>query len=341
MDYKTAGVDIEAGYRSVELMKKYVKSTVRPEMLGGIGGFSGAFSAEAFKNMEHPVLLSGTDGVGTKLKLAFLMNRHDTVGIDCVAMCVNDVACAGGEPLFFLDYIACGKNYPEKIASIVKGVSDGCLQAGAALIGGETAEMPGFYPEDEYDLAGFAVGVVDQKDMITGENLQPGDVLIGLASSGVHSNGFSLVRKIFDMTSESLDTWVPELDGKLGDVLLAPTKIYVKALKSIREAGVTIQACSHITGGGFYENVPRMLRDGVVARIEKDSYPVPPIFRLMQKKGSVEEKVMYNTFKMGIGMVLAVRPDEAEKAMDAASAAGEYPYRIGTIAEGQKGVELC
>ncbi|MEE8837050.1 MAG: phosphoribosylformylglycinamidine cyclo-ligase [Eubacteriales bacterium] len=341
MDYKTAGVDIEAGYRSVELMKKYVKSTVRPEMLGGIGGFSGAFSAEAFKNMEHPVLLSGTDGVGTKLKLAFLMNRHDTVGIDCVAMCVNDVACAGGEPLFFLDYIACGKNYPEKIASIVKGVSDGCLQAGAALIGGETAEMPGFYPEDEYDLAGFAVGVVDQKDMITGENLQPGDVLIGLASSGVHSNGFSLVRKIFDMTSESLDTWVPELDGKLGDVLLAPTKIYVKALKSIREAGVTIQACSHITGGGFYENVPRMLRDGVVARIEKDSYPVPPIFRLMQKKGSVEEKVMYNTFNMGIGMVLAVRPDEAEKAMDAASAAGEYPYRIGTIAEGQKGVELC
>ena len=341
MDYKTAGVDIEAGYRSVELMKKYVKSTVRPEMLGGIGGFSGAFSAEAFKNMKHPVLLSGTDGVGTKLKLAFLMNRHDTVGIDCVAMCVNDVACAGGEPLFFLDYIACGKNYPEKIASIVKGVSDGCLQAGAALIGGETAEMPGFYPEDEYDLAGFAVGVVDQKDMITGENLQPGDVLIGLASSGVHSNGFSLVRKIFDMTSESLDTWVPELDGKLGDVLLAPTKIYVKALKSIREAGVTIQACSHITGGGFYENVPRMLRDGVVARIEKDSYPVPPIFRLMQKKGSVEEKVMYNTFNMGIGMVLAVRPDEAEKAMDAASAAGEYPYRIGTIAEGQKGVELC
>lgn len=341
MDYKTAGVDIEAGYRSVELMKKYVKSTVRPEMLGGIGGFSGAFSAEAFKNMEHPVLLSGTDGVGTKLKLAFLMNRHDTVGIDCVAMCVNDVACAGGEPLFFLDYIACGKNYPEKIASIVKGVSDGCLQAGAALIGGETAEMPGFYPEDEYDLAGFAVGVVDQKDMITGENLQPGDVLIGLASSGVHSNGFSLVRKIFDMTSESLDTWVPELDGKLGDVLLAPTKIYVKALKSIREAGVTIQACSHITGGGFYENVPRMLRDGVVARIEKDSYPVPPIFRLMQKKGDVEEKIMYNTYNMGIGMVLAVRPEDVEKTMDAVTAAGEYPYRIGSIVEGQKGVELC
>ncbi|MEE8886470.1 MAG: phosphoribosylformylglycinamidine cyclo-ligase [Eubacteriales bacterium] len=341
MDYKTSGVDIEAGYKSVELMKKYVKTTVRPEMLGGIGGFSGAFSAEAFKDMEHPVLLSGTDGVGTKLKLAFLMNRHDTVGIDCVAMCVNDVACAGGEPLFFLDYIACGKNYPEKIAAIVKGVADGCRQAGAALVGGETAEMPGFYPEDEYDLAGFAVGVVDKKDMITGENLQAGDVLIGLASSGVHSNGFSLVRKIFDMTPESLDTYYPELGDKLGEVLLAPTKIYVKALKSIREAGVTIQACSHITGGGFYENVPRMLKDGVTARIEKDSYPVPPIFRLMQKKGSVDEKVMYNTYNMGIGMVLAVRPEDAQKAMDAAAAAGEYPYRIGSIVEGQKGVELC
>ena len=341
MDYKTSGVDIEAGYKSVELMKKYVKTTVRPEMLGGIGGFSGAFSAEAFKDMEHPVLLSGTDGVGTKLKLAFLMNRHDTVGIDCVAMCVNDVACAGGEPLFFLDYIACGKNYPEKIADIVKGVADGCRQAGAALLGGETAEMPGFYPEDEYDLAGFAVGVVDQKDMITGEDLQPGDVLIGLASSGVHSNGFSLVRRIFDMTPESLDTWYDELGGKLGDVLLAPTKIYVKALRSIREAGVTIQACSHITGGGFYENVPRMLKDGVCARIEKDSYPVPPIFRLMQKKGDVEEKIMYNTYNMGIGMVLAVRPEDVEKTMDAVTAAGEYPYRIGSIVEGQKGVELC
>ena len=341
MDYKTSGVDIEAGYKSVELMKKYVKTTVRPEMRGGIGGFSGAFSAEAFKDMEHPVLLSGTDGVGTKLKLAFLMDRHDTVGIDCVAMCVNDVACAGGDPLFFLDYIACGKNYPEKIADIVKGVADGCRQAGAALVGGETAEMPGFYPEDEYDLAGFAVGVVDQKDMITGEDLQPGDVLIGLASSGVHSNGFSLVRKIFDMTPESLDTWYDELGGKLGDVLLAPTKIYVKALQSIRKEGVRIHACSHITGGGFYENVPRMLKDGVCARIEKDSYPVPPIFRLMQKKGNVDEKVMYNTYNMGIGMVLAVRPEDVEKTMDAVSAAGEYPYRIGSIVEGQKGVVLC
>ena len=341
MDYKTSGVDIEAGYKSVELMKKYVKTTVRPEMLGGIGGFSGAFSAEAFKDMEHPVLLSGTDGVGTKLKLAFLMDRHDTVGIDCVAMCVNDVACAGGDPLFFLDYIACGKNYPEKIADIVKGVADGCRQAGAALVGGETAEMPGFYPEDEYDLAGFAVGVVDQKDMITGEDLQPGDVLIGLASSGVHSNGFSLVRKIFDMTPESLDTWYDELGGKLGDVLLAPTKIYVKALQSIRKEGVRIHACSHITGGGFYENVPRMLKDGVCARIEKDSYPVPPIFRLMQKKGNVDEKVMYNTYNMGIGMVLSVAEADVDKTMAAAREAGDTPYVIGYIEEGEKGVDLC
>jgi phosphoribosylformylglycinamidine cyclo-ligase len=321
-------------------MKQYVKTTVRPEMIGGLGGFSGAFSAEAFKNMEHPMLLSGTDGVGTKLKLAFLMNKNDTVGIDCVAMCVNDVACAGGEPLFFLDYIACGKNYPEKIADIVKGVAEGCRQAGAALIGGETAEMPGFYPVDEYDLAGFAVGVVDKKDMITGEDLQEGDVLVGLASSGVHSNGFSLVRKVFDMTPESLDTYYEELDGKLGDVLLAPTKIYVKAMKAIKDAGVKVRACSHITGGGFYENVPRMLKDGVVAQIEKDSYPVPPIFRLMQKKGNIDEHMMYNTYNMGIGMVLAVRPEDVETTMKAAREAGEYPYRIGKIVSGTKGVEL-
>jgi phosphoribosylformylglycinamidine cyclo-ligase len=321
-------------------MKQYVKTTVRPEMMGGLGGFSGAFSAEAFKNMEHPMLLSGTDGVGTKLKLAFLMNKNDTVGIDCVAMCVNDVACAGGEPLFFLDYIACGKNYPEKIADIVKGVAEGCRQAGAALIGGETAEMPGFYPVDEYDLAGFAVGVVDKKDMITGEDLQEGDVLVGLASSGVHSNGFSLVRKVFDMTPESLDTYYEELDGKLGDVLLAPTKIYVKAMKAIKDAGVKVRACSHITGGGFYENVPRMLKDGVVAQIEKDSYPVPPIFRLMQKKGNIDEHMMYNTYNMGIGMVLAVRPEDVETTMKAAREAGEYPYRIGKIVSGTKGVEL-
>ena len=341
MDYKQAGVDIEAGYRSVELMKKYVQTTVRPEMLGGIGGFSGAFSLETFKNMEKPTLVSGTDGVGTKLKLAFLMDRHDTVGIDCVAMCVNDIACAGGEPLFFLDYIACGKNYPEKIAEIVKGVADGCRQAGAALIGGETAEMPGFYPEDEYDLAGFAVGIVDEKDMITGKDLQVGDVLIGLASSGVHSNGFSLVRRIFAVKPETLERYYEELGGKLGDVLLAPTKIYVKALRSVKEAGVRIRGCSHITGGGFYENIPRMLREGVRARILKDSYPVPPVFRVMQEKGNVEEQVMYNTFNMGIGMVLAVRPEDADAAMQAARTAGEYPYQIGVIEAGDQGVVLC
>ena len=341
MDYKNAGVDIEAGYKSVELMKKYVKETMRPEVLGGLGGFSGAFSMESFKDMEKPTLVSGTDGVGTKLKLAFLMDRHDTVGIDCVAMCVNDIACAGGEPLFFLDYIACGKNYPEKIASIVKGVADGCKQAGAALIGGETAEMPGFYPEDEYDLAGFAVGIVDEKKMIKGADLKPGDVLIGLASSGVHSNGFSLVRKVFEMTKESLDTYYEELGTTLGEALLAPTKIYVKALRTVKEAGVDIKACSHITGGGFYENIPRMLPDGVKAVVEKDSYEIPAIFRLLAKTGNIEEKMMYNTYNMGIGMVLAVDPADADKAMEAARAAGETPYVIGRIEAGEKGVELC
>ncbi len=341
MDYKNAGVDIEAGYKSVELMKKYVKETMRPEVLGGLGGFSGAFSMESFKDMEKPTLVSGTDGVGTKLKLAFLMDRHDTVGIDCVAMCVNDIACAGGEPLFFLDYIACGKNYPEKIASIVKGVADGCKQAGAALIGGETAEMPGFYPEDEYDLAGFAVGIVDEKKMITGADLKPGDVLIGLASSGVHSNGFSLVRKVFEMTKESLDTYYEELGTTLGEALLAPTKIYVKALRTVKEAGVDIKACSHITGGGFYENIPRMLPDGVKAVVEKDSYEIPAIFRLLAKTGNIEEKMMYNTYNMGIGMVLAVDPADADKAMEAARAEGENPYVIGRIEAGEKGVELC
>ena len=341
MDYKNAGVDIEAGYRSVELMKKYVKETMRPEVLGGLGGFSGAFSMESIKNMEKPTLVSGTDGVGTKLKLAFLMDRHDTVGIDCVAMCVNDIACAGGEPLFFLDYIACGKNYPEKIASIVKGVADGCRQAGAALIGGETAEMPGFYPEDEYDLAGFAVGIVDEKKMITGADLKAGDVLIGLSSSGVHSNGFSLVRRVFEMTKESLDTYYEELGTTLGEALLAPTKIYVKALRTVKEAGVTVKACSHITGGGFYENIPRMLPDGVKAVVEKDSYEIPAIFRLLAKKGNIEEKMMYNTYNMGIGMVLAVDPADVEKTMEAARAAGEDPHVIGRIEAGEKGVELC
>ncbi len=341
MDYKKAGVDIEAGYKSVELMKKYVKETMRPEVLGGLGGFSGAFSLDKIKKMDKPTLVSGTDGVGTKLKLAFLMDRHDTVGIDCVAMCVNDIACAGGEPLFFLDYIACGKNYPEKIAAIVKGVSDGCIQSGAALIGGETAEMPGFYPEDEYDLAGFAVGVVDEKDMITGQSIKDGDVLIGIASSGVHSNGFSLVRQIFEMTPANLDTFYPELGDKLGEVLLKPTKIYVKALKSVRDAGVEIKGCSHVTGGGFYENIPRMLPDGICASIRKDSYPVPPIFRLMQKKGNLSEKMMYNTYNMGLGMVLAVDPADADRTIAAIGASGEKAYEIGHAAAGDKGVELC
>jgi len=341
MDYKNAGVDIEAGYKSVELMKKYVKETMRPEVLGGLGGFSGAFSLDSFKGMEKPTLVSGTDGVGTKLKLAFLLDKHDTVGIDCVAMCVNDIACAGGEPLFFLDYIACGKNYPEKIATIVKGVADGCKQAGAALIGGETAEMPGFYPEDEYDLAGFAVGIVDEKKLITGEQLKAGDVLIGMASSGVHSNGFSLVRKVFEMTKESLETYYEELGTTLGEALIAPTKIYVKALKAVKDAGVEIKACSHITGGGFYENIPRMLPDGVRAVVRKDSYEVPAIFRLLADKGNIEEQMMYNTYNMGIGMVLAVDPSEVEAAMAAVREAGEIPYVIGEVEAGEKGVVLC
>ena len=341
MDYKNAGVDIEAGYKSVELMKEHVKGTMRPEVLGGIGGFSGAFSMSAFKDMEKPTLVSGTDGVGTKLKLAFLMDKHNTVGIDCVAMCVNDIACAGGEPLFFLDYIACGKNFPEKIAEIVGGVADGCKQAGAALIGGETAEMPGFYPEDEYDLAGFAVGVVDEKNLITGKDLKAGDVLIGMASSGVHSNGFSLVRKVFEMTKESLDTYYDELGGTLGETLIAPTKIYVKALKSVKDSGVTIKACSHVTGGGFYENIPRMLPDGVRAVIKKDSYEVPVIFKLLAEKGGIEEEMMYNTYNMGIGMVLAVDPSNVDTAMKAIREAGEIPYVIGYTEAGEKGVTLC
>lgn len=341
MDYKNSGVDIEAGYKSVELMKKHVQGTMRPEVLTGLGGFSGAFSMEAFKNMEKPTLVSGTDGVGTKLKLAFLLDKHDTVGIDCVAMCVNDIACAGGEPLFFLDYIACGKNFPEKIAEIVSGVAEGCKQSNAALIGGETAEMPGFYPEDEYDLAGFAVGVVDEKDIITGADLKAKDVLIGMASSGVHSNGFSLVRKIFNMDKESLNTYHEELKSTLGEALIAPTKIYVKALRNVKEAGVRIKACSHITGGGFYENVPRMLPEGKQVVIQKDSYEVPAIFRMMAREGQVEEKVMYNTYNMGIGMILAVDPADADKTMEAIKAAGETPYIIGEVADGEKGVTLC
>ena len=341
MDYKNAGVDIEAGYKSVELMKKHVQGTMRPEVLTNLGGFSGAFSMEKFKDMEKPTLVSGTDGVGTKLKLAFILDKHDTVGIDCVAMCVNDIACAGGEPLFFLDYIACGKNTPEKIADIVKGVADGCKQSNAALIGGETAEMPGFYPEDEYDLAGFAVGVVDEKDLITGKDLKAKDVLIGMASSGVHSNGFSLVRKVFRMEKEALDTYYDELGTTLGEALIAPTKIYVKALRAVKEAGVTIKGCSHITGGGFYENIPRMLPEGKRAVVKKDSYQIPPIFTMLAREGQIEEQMMYNTYNMGLGMILAVDPADADKTMEAIRAAGEIPYIVGEIEDGEKGVTVC
>ena len=341
MDYKKAGVDIEAGYKSVELMKKHVKETMRPEVLGGLGGFAGAFDLSGIKNMEEPVLLSGTDGCGTKVKLAFVMDKHDTIGIDAVAMCVNDIACSGGEPLFFLDYIACGKNYPEKIATIVSGVAEGCKQSECALFGGETAAHPGLMPVDEYDLAGFAVGVVDKKDIINGENIKPGDVLIGMASSGVHSNGFSLVRSVFEMTKESLDTYYDELGKTLGEALIAPTKIYVKALKNIKKQGVTIKGCSHITGGGFFENVPRMLPDGVKAVIKKDSYEVPAIFKLIQKNGNIEENMMYNTFNMGLGMIIAVDKADVEKTMAAIKEAGEECYVVGSIEAGEKVAELC
>ncbi len=341
MDYKKAGVDIEAGYKSVELMKKYVKETMRPEVLGGLGGFSGAFSLEKVKAMEKPILLSGTDGVGTKIKLAFLLDKHDTIGIDCVAMCVNDVACAGGEPLFFVDYIACGKNFPEKIASIVKGVAEGCKQSGAALIGGETAEHPGLMPEDEYDLAGFAVGLCDEKELITGENIKEGDVLIGLASTGVHSNGFSLVRNVFAMEKEVLNTYHEELGATLGETLLTPTRIYVKALKEIKDAGVKVRGCSHITGGGFYENIPRMLPENKRAVIEKNSYPIPPIFSMLAREGNIDEKMMYNTYNMGLGMVLAVSTEDVDTTMEAAKRAGDTPYIVGKIENGEKGVTLC
>ena len=340
MDYKSAGVDIEAGYKAVELMKQHVKATMRPEVLGGLGGFSGAFSLSKIKNMKEPVLLSGTDGVGTKLKLAFLTDKHDSIGIDCVAMCVNDVACAGGEPLFFLDYIACGKNDPEKIATIVKGVADGCIQSGAALIGGETAEMPGFYPVDEYDLAGFCVGVADKCDLIDGKDLKAGDALIGIASSGVHSNGFSLVRKVFDMTKEALDTYYDELGKTLGEALLAPTKIYVKALKAVRDKNIKIKACSHITGGGFYENIPRMLIEDTKAVVRKDSYEIPAIFKLLAKTGDIKEEMMYNTFNMGLGMVIAVDKSDVSKTLKALKVLGESAYEIGYIEKGTKGIEL-
>ena len=341
MDYKKAGVDIEEGYKSVELMKEHVKKTMRPEVLGGLGGFAGAFDLSGIKNMEEPVLLSGTDGCGTKVKLVFVMDKHDTIGIDAVAMCVNDIACSGGEPLFFLDYIACGKNYPEKIASIVSGVAEGCLQSECALVGGETAEHPGLMPEDDYDLAGFAVGVVDKKDIIDGSTIKAGDTLIGIASSGVHSNGFSLVRKVFEMTKESLDTYYDELGKTLGEALIEPTRIYVKALKNVKNAGVRIKGCSHITGGGFFENVPRMLPENVRAIIKKESYPVPALFDLIQKNGNIEEHMMYNTFNMGLGMVIAVNPEDVETTMKAIEEAGDKCYVVGNIVEGDKGVDLC
>ena len=341
MDYKSAGVDIEAGYRSVELIKDFVKGTARPEVIGGLGGFLGAFSLAGIKKMEDPVLLSGTDGVGTKIKLAFILDKHDTIGIDCVAMCVNDVACAGGEPLFFLDYIACGKNYPEKIASIVKGVAEGCRMAGASLIGGETAEHPGLMPEDEYDLAGFAVGVADRKDIIDGSSIVKGDALIGIASSGVHSNGFSLIRKIFRMDEKSLSRYYDELGCSLGEALLTPTIIYVKALDAVKKNGVMIKGCAHITGGGFFENIPRMLPEGLSVRVEKASYPVPPVFTLMQSEGKIAEHMMYNTYNMGLGMVLAVDPADADSAVKAIESAGEKAYIVGEVTASDKGVELC
>ena len=339
MDYKSAGVDIEAGYKAVELMKEHVKTTMRPEVLTGLGGFSGAFSLEKFKDMESPTLVSGTDGVGTKLKLAFLLDKHDTIGIDCVAMCVNDIACAGGEPLFFLDYIACGKNEPEKIASIVKGVAEGCRQAGCALIGGETAEMPGFYPEDEYDLAGFAVGLADEEKMVDHRTMKPGDALLALPSSGVHSNGFSLVRKVLDVERRDLYKTVDELGAGLGETLLTPTRIYVKPVLSLLSQ-VQVSGLAHITGGGFFENIPRSLGEGLGVRIEKQAVRVPPIFRLIQKEGNIPERDMFNTFNMGVGMTAVVPAEQADQALRLLKAAGEDAYFLGEVVSGQ-GVELC
>jgi len=338
--YAAAGVDVTAGYKSVELMKKFVKSTYTSGVLQDIGGFGGLFAPD-LKDIKEPVLVSGTDGVGTKLKLAFLLDKHDTIGIDCVAMCVNDVVCCGASPLFFLDYIATGKLYPEKIAQIVKGVSDGCIMSGAALIGGETAEMPGFYSADEYDLAGFAVGMVDKKDIIDGSKVSKDDVLVGLASSGVHSNGFSLVRKIFGLNGEgaakALSEYSDELGCTVGESLLTPTRIYVKAIKEISK-NVSIKAISHITGGGFYENLPRMLPDGISLEISKDSFPQLPIFGIMQHKGDIPERDMYNTYNMGIGMAMLVSREDADKAVKAAESAGEKAYIIGHACEGEKEV---
>ena len=338
--YAAAGVDVTAGYEAVRRIKPMVESTYIPGVMGTLGGFGGMFAPD-ISGMKKPVLVSGTDGVGTKLKLAFLMNKHDTVGIDCVAMCVNDIICGGAMPLFFLDYIACGKNDPARIADIVIGITEGCRQAGCALVGGETAEMPGFYPVDEYDLAGFSVGMVDEEKIIDGKSLSEGDVLIGLASSGVHSNGFSLVRKVFDVEHADLKTPMDELNGKsLGEALLEPTRIYVKAVKAVLGAGVDVHAVSHITGGGFYENVPRMMVDGLTAQIKLDSFPTLPIFSLIQKAGNIPARDMYNTFNMGIGMILAVPAAQAQAALDALAAAGETAYQIGSVVAGEAGVEL-
>lgn len=337
--YAAAGVDVTAGYESVELIKSHVKKTNIPGVIGSIGGFGGMFEIGA-KDYKNPVLVSGTDGVGTKLKLAFLMDKHDTIGIDCVAMCVNDVACSGAKPLFFLDYIACGKNYPEKIAEIVKGVADGCVQAGCALVGGETAEHPGLMPDEEYDLAGFTVGIGEKNKLVSGENLKAGDALIGVASSGVHSNGFSLVRKVFDINEKTILSTYDELDKPLGEELLTPTRIYVKPLLALMDE-VRVNAISHITGGGFYENVPRMLNDGFTAVIEKDKCFKKPIFELIEKVGNIPERDMYNTFNMGTGLVIAVDAENADKAVEILNANGEQVAVIGEIKAGEKGVELC
>ena len=338
--YAAAGVDVTAGYEAVERIKPMVESTYIPGVMGTLGGFGGMFAPD-LTGMKKPVLVSGTDGVGTKLKIAFLMDKHDTVGIDCVAMCVNDIVCGGAAPMLFLDYIACGKNHPARIADIVSGITEGCRQAECALVGGETAEMPGFYPEDEYDLAGFSVGIVDEEKIIDGRKLAQGDVLIGLASSGVHSNGFSLVRKIFDVEHADLKPPRDDLNGKsLGEALLAPTRIYVKAVKALLKGGVDVHAVSHITGGGFYENVPRMMTDGLTAQIHLDSFPRLPIFDLIQKTGNIPERDMYNTFNMGIGMVLALPADQAQQALEILSAAGETAYQIGEVISGEDGVVL-
>ena len=339
--YKAAGVDITAGYRAVELMKKHVARTMIPGVLEGIGGFGGLFELD-MKGIQRPVLVSGTDGVGTKLKLAFLMDKHDTVGIDCVAMCVNDIICCGAKPQFFLDYVAVGKNVPERVAQIVGGVAEGCVQAGCALVGGETAEMPGFYPEDEYDLAGFSVGVVDKSKILDKETMQEGDVLIALPSSGVHSNGFSLVRKVFQVEKGGLDRRYADLGQTLGETLLTPTRIYVKPVLALLKAGVRIRSISHITGGGFYENIPRSLAEGMTARIERSAVRVPPIFDIIAREGGIPERDMFNTFNMGVGMCLTVAAEDVDLALDSLADAGEEgAYALGEIARGEDGIELC